>query len=121
MANKLLTINLRKYLVNQPRTKRIRKAVRYIREQVARHSKTNIENVRLSTELNALIFKSAAKRMTPLKLNISIENNIAKASPFKEVQAPAAEKAQEKGKNPAGTKSAKEKNATTQDKAKPNK
>jgi len=99
MANKLITINLRKYLVNQPRTKRIRKAVKFVRNEVARHAKVGIENVKLSTELNALIFKSAAKHMTSLKLNIAIDNNVAKAALFKEAQAQnAAAKTQEKGK-----------------------
>ncbi|MGC8652014.1 MAG: hypothetical protein ACP5UH_02065 [Candidatus Micrarchaeia archaeon] len=94
MANKLVTINLRKYLVNQPRTKRIRKAISYVRAQVARHAKVDEADVKLSKELNEHIFKYAARRMTPLKLSISIDNNIATASTFKEAQAnaPAAEK-----------------------------
>ncbi|MCL4373827.1 MAG: hypothetical protein M1360_03025 [Candidatus Marsarchaeota archaeon] len=124
MVNKLVTINLRKYLVNQPRTKRIRKAVRYVREQVARHAKVSEENVKFSRELNERIFKYSAKHMTPLRLNISIENSIATASPFKEAQAkPQANAKEAKAAKPAPAKAAKEAKASVAapDKAKANK
>ena len=65
MVDRLLTINIRKYLSTQPRTKRARKAARYIRERVSHYTKIKEENIRLSQELNALIFKVYWKHMTP--------------------------------------------------------
>ncbi|MGC8496195.1 MAG: hypothetical protein ACP5RM_01850 [Candidatus Micrarchaeia archaeon] len=86
MATRLITINIRKYLVEQPRTKRIRKAVKFIRQRIARLSKVSEDNVKMSRELNEYIFKRAAKSMTPVKVNVSIENNIANATLYKEVK-----------------------------------
>ncbi|MGI0133436.1 MAG: hypothetical protein ACREBW_00555 [Candidatus Micrarchaeaceae archaeon] len=82
MANKLLTLNLRKYLVTQPRTKRNTRAVRYIRNRIAHYTKVKTDDVVISQELNSLIFKHYARRMTPLKMNIGIENGRATATPF---------------------------------------
>lgn len=82
MTDRLLTINIRKYLVTQPRNKRARKMARYLRDRVAHYTKTDIANVRLSQELNTLILKYYAKRMVPVKLNIKIENQIATAIPL---------------------------------------
>ncbi|MGC8669869.1 MAG: hypothetical protein ACP5TL_01815 [Candidatus Micrarchaeia archaeon] len=117
MANKLITINIRKYLINQPRTKRIRKAVKYVEAQVARHAKVSIENVRISRDLNELIFKYGARRMTPLKLNIALENGIATASPFKEASAPSKKASTEQSAKPEKTKESRVKSANQKTKA----
>ncbi|MGC8586616.1 MAG: hypothetical protein ACP5K5_03695 [Candidatus Micrarchaeia archaeon] len=108
MVNKIVTINIRKYLVKQPRTKRIRKAVSYVRVQAARHAKMSIENVKLSEELNEYIFKHAAREMTPLKLSIAIEANKAIVSPFKEQQTQASQTAEKKAKGKEKEKGGKE-------------
>ncbi len=78
----LLTINLRRYLVTQPRNKRKYKAIRYLRERVAHYTKTDIESVLLNQELNSLILKSAAKSMAPIKLTVKIDNGKATAELF---------------------------------------
>jgi ribosomal protein L31E len=78
----LLTINIRKYLVNQPRGKRARKAVSYVRDRVAHYTKTSIDNVKISQDLNSLIVKRVARKMTPVRLNVKIENGVASAEPF---------------------------------------
>lgn len=82
MANRLLTINIRKYLATQPRTKRLNKAVRYIRDRVSHYTKVKPEDVKLSSELNSLIFKRYAKSMERVKLNVNIENDKALVTPF---------------------------------------
>jgi len=116
MANRLLTINIRKYLSTQPTIRRRNKAVRYIRDRVGHYTKTRVENVKLSQELNEMIFKVYSKKMTPVKLNISIENGIATAMPFQSMKkeepkvvakaaAPATAKKEEK-KAPAAAKAA---------------
>ena len=97
----LLTINLRRYLVTQPRNKRKYKAIRYLRERISHYTKTDIENVLLSMELNSLVLKSAAKSMAPVKLTVKIDNGKATAEPF------AAEKEQQDKAKDAAKKEAK--------------
>lgn len=93
MANRLLTINIRKYLATQPRTRRRNKAVKYIRDRIGHYTKTRVENVKMSQELNEMIFKHYSRKMVPVKVNVSIENGIAKATPFQAMkkEAPKAE------------------------------
>ncbi len=101
MANRLITISIRKYLVAQPRTKRARKAVRYIRERIAHFTKLSSDSVKLSPELSAMILKKHARSMLPVKASVSIENGIATVSPLKEARSGATgadAKAQQKGK-----------------------
>ncbi len=86
MANRLITISIRKYLVTQPRTKRARKAVRYVRERIAHYTKLSSESVKLSPELSALIVKRHARSMMPVRASVSIEKGIANVSPLKEAQ-----------------------------------
>ncbi len=81
MAERLITINIRKYLSTQPRTKRPRKAARYIRERVAHYTKLKEENVKLSYKLNELIFKKYAKSMVPVKLRVKIGTDTADVLP----------------------------------------
>ncbi len=99
MASRLITIGIRKYLVGQPRTKRARKAVRYVRERIAHYTKTDEDSVKISPSLSELIIKRHAKSMLPVRANISIEKGIVTASPFSEQKAeekaaPAARKAE---------------------------
>lgn len=91
MADRLLTINIRKYLVTQPRNKRANKAVRYVRDRVAHYTKTALENVKMSKELNSEIFKRYSKSMNPVRLNVSIANDVASVTLFsqKAAQQPA--------------------------------
>lgn len=84
MANRLITINLRKYLAKQPRVKRNNKAIALIRSQVARFAKVSPENVKLGQELNALVFKRYSRRPTPVKLNVAVDNGRATVTPFPE-------------------------------------
>ncbi len=82
MAERILTINIRKYLATQPRTKRTKKAIRYIRERVAHYTKTELDSVKLSQDLNVQVFKVYAKTMVPLKVSVKIEKGIATVAPF---------------------------------------
>jgi len=104
MPSKVLTINIRKYLVKQPRGKRIRKGSRYLRERIAHYTKTDIDKVKISRELNNLMVKYYSIKMKPVKVNVNIDAGIATASPFgtvksktTETKAPSAEKGKEKG------------------------
>jgi hypothetical protein len=82
MADRLLTINLRNYLVRQSVRKRPMKISGYVRERVAHYTKTEEENVKLTGDLNILMIKRHARSMLPLKVNVKIENGIATVSPF---------------------------------------
>lgn len=93
----LLTINIRKYLVTQPRNKRARKAVNYIRERVSHYTKTSIENVKLSQDLNSLIVKKFSSKMTPVKLNVRLDGGKAVAEPFAEKVEKKEEKSEKAG------------------------
>ncbi len=101
MAEKLLTLNLRKYLVAVPRSKRLRKAPAYIRERVAHYMKLDIENVSISRELNSELMKSHSKSMVPIKLSISIENNAATVKKFSDKKVEKKPEAKDAAKAPA--------------------
>ncbi len=87
MQSRVITINIRKYLVRQPRTKRARKASRYFRERIAHYTKTDPDNVKIDKELNSLIIKHYSRRMVPIKASVSIENGIARVSGYPTQQA----------------------------------
>jgi ribosomal protein L31E len=92
MVDKLLTINLRNYLVKQSRRRRHMKISKYVRNRVSHYMKVDEENVKLTGDLNIVMIKKHALTMLPLKVNVKIENGIATVSPFatKKAQAPAA-------------------------------
>lgn len=78
-----ITINIRRYLVNQPRPKRARKAVRYLRERIAHYTKIDPENIRIDRELNSMIIKEYSRRMVPIKTSVNIDDNgVARVSRF---------------------------------------
>ncbi len=82
MADRLITIGIRKYLVKQPRTKRFKKAAGYIRNRVAHYTKLKEEDVKISRELNSRIMKHYSKSMVPVKLNVKIDGGKALVSEF---------------------------------------
>jgi ribosomal protein L31E len=84
MVERVMTISLRKYLSGQPRTKRKRKAIRYLRNRIAHYSSVDEENVKISRELNEMVVKHHAKQMSPVKLRVDIEKGIANAKPFEQ-------------------------------------
>ena len=97
MAERLITINLRKYLVTQPRTKRARKASRYVRERIAHYTKLDPENVKIGYDLNNLIFKYYSRKMVPLKVRVKIGTDTADVLLYVEGK-PEAPKEEKKGK-----------------------
>ncbi|EET89798.1 MAG: hypothetical protein LVQ97_02615 [Candidatus Micrarchaeales archaeon] len=99
MPEKLLTINIRKYLVTQPRVKRHRKAAAFIREAVAHYTKTDLDKVRLDPSLNTLIFKSHYRSMLPIKVTVTMDNGIAKVKPLSDKAAAQPEKTKKEEKN----------------------
>ena len=82
MADRLITISIRKYLVKQPRPKRPRKAAAYIRERIAHYTKLAPGDVKLSQELNDLILKHYSKSMVPVKCTVKVGTDTAEVLPF---------------------------------------
>lgn len=93
-----MTINMRRYLSEQPRTKRAKKAARYVKDRVAHYTKTDYDKVKITTELNNEIVKRYRKRMTPLKLRISLDNGVATVKRFAEEKKPEPAAAKKGGK-----------------------
>lgn len=75
MVHKLFTLNIRKYLVTQPRTRRRNKAIKFIRQRIAHYTKITIDNVKIDQDLNSSIIKYYAKKMSKIKLDANIEDN----------------------------------------------
>lgn len=82
MANKLLTINIRKYLATQPRRKRPKRLSRYVRYKIAQSTNVKSSNVKITKELNSIIMKKTLHSMTPLKISVNVEKEGATAMPF---------------------------------------
>ncbi len=87
MAERLITINIRRYLSRQPRTKRVKRAARYIRERASHYMKIDEENVKISKELNNRIVKFYSRRMVPVKLKAKIEDGKAVLNEFSAAKA----------------------------------
>ena len=98
MPAKLLTINIRNYLVKSPRSMRQRRLSHYVRDRVAHYMKLKLENVKIDSELNKALVRQYSKSMLPLKTNVNIDNGIAKVSLYsnKPVQQAAAAKPEKK-------------------------
>jgi ribosomal protein L31E len=114
MANRLLTINIRNYLVNQPRRKRPTRIYRWVRFRIAQQTNVREDNIKISKELNEIIMKRHIKSMKPLKVNISIDKEIATVTPFviRAIQKPADAKAQAAPKSAAAKTAAQASTAT---------
>lgn len=94
MASRIITINMRKYLSTQPRTRRIKRSMRYLRERIAHYTKTDEANVRISDELNKMMFKHYIKSMKPVKVSVEISEGITKVGLFKDATKPTSAQAQ---------------------------
>ena len=96
MAERLITINIRRYLAMQPRTKRVKRAARYVRERAAHYMKMDEGDVSISTELNNRIVKYYSKKMVPIKLSAKVDNGKAVLNEFSAAKAVAEQKPAEK-------------------------
>ncbi len=91
MATRLLTINIRKYLVNQPRRKRPARISRYIRYRIAQSTNIKSGNIKITQDLNSLVLKKYLFSMKPLKVSIEIDKDKAKVSHFEKAAKPVAD------------------------------
>ncbi len=66
-----LTLRLRKKLVAIHRSRLHDKAPSYLKEQIARHSKSSVEDVRLSTDINVWLQANNSNKFKPIKMTIT--------------------------------------------------
>jgi hypothetical protein len=89
MANRLLTINIRKYLSTQPVRKRHARISRYVRRKIAQQTNIRADNIKINKDLNAIIQTKYLHSMKPLKLNINTEKDITTVTYFDKTPKPA--------------------------------
>ncbi|OJI07704.1 hypothetical protein Micr_01003 [Candidatus Micrarchaeum sp.] len=96
MPAKLITINIRRYLVTQPRSVRQKRLSRYVRERIAHYMKVSEENVKIDTAMNSAMTKVYTKSMMPIKANVNIDNGVAKVSLYSDKKPADTQKAEPK-------------------------
>lgn len=96
MPTKLITINIRRYLVTQPRSRRQKRLSSYVRDRIAHYMKVANENVKIDSEMNNALVKRYSKSMLPLKANVNIDNGVAKVSLYSEKKPAEAPKTESK-------------------------
>lgn len=89
MAIRLLTINIRKYLVKQPRRKRPARISRYIRYKIAHSANIKADSIKITKELNSIVLKKYLHSMKPLKVSISTDKGISTVTYFDKAAKPA--------------------------------
>ncbi len=109
MANRLLTINIRKYLTKQPRRKRPARMSRYVRHRISKSTNIRLDNIKISKELNSIMLKKYLHSMKPLKVSISIEKEKATVTYFDKTAKPVAEVKAKEAKPDAKTPAAQQK------------
>ena len=75
-----ITINLRKKLIKIHKSRRRNRAVKRLKEEVARKTKVNIEKVSISKRLNRHIILTMSKNLKPVKVSIDKSGDSAKIS-----------------------------------------
>ncbi len=90
MASRLLTINLRNYLVGVPRRKRVMKISSYIKNRISKSTNVRVDNIRINMALNSVIMKKHLNSMKPLKVSITMDKEIANVTAFDDKPAPKA-------------------------------
>ncbi|MEM0201308.1 MAG: hypothetical protein QXD23_02785 [Candidatus Micrarchaeaceae archaeon] len=80
------TIALRKKLVKIHESRRLKRAVTYLKEDIARYTKSDYDSIRLSGELNGYLMQDVAKKMLPVTIVITKEGEIVKVDLTPEVK-----------------------------------
>lgn len=94
-----MTVNLRPKLVKIHSSRRLKKSIDYMREHIARHTKSDPEAVKLSSELNRYMLLNVSRRMVRVKVNYEKAGGNVKVDLADELKKKAPAKAEEpKGK-----------------------
>lgn len=119
------TINLRSKLLAHHKSRRIKKAIMYLKEDIARHLKSDADSVKLSGDLNNYVLLRVARRMKSVKvtiekigykINVDLAQELKRSNQGKaEPSKPEADKAGEETKKNANPNAKKPENATQPD------
>ncbi len=80
------TFALRKKLVKIHESRRLKRAVSYLKEDIARYTKSDYDSIRLSGELNGYLMQDVAKKMLPVTIVITKEADYVKVDLTPEVK-----------------------------------
>lgn len=72
------TVALRRRLVKIHESRRLKKAVSYLKEDIARHTKSNYDSIRLTGELNGYLMHEVAKHMSNVSVVITKDAEMVK-------------------------------------------
>ena len=75
-----ITINLRKKLIRTHKSRRRNRAVKRLREEIARKTKVDIKKIKISKGLNRHIILTMSKNLKPVKVSIDKSGDSAKVS-----------------------------------------
>ncbi len=73
------TIRLRKKLVSIHMSRRPKKSVDYLRDDVARHAKADVSKVRISNTLNSYLIDKISRSMGPVRITVEKDGEMVKA------------------------------------------
>ena len=78
---RLLIVPLRKVKHKVPRTKRVPRSIKFLKEFVARHLKVDVDKVKIDQEVNELIWaKGIQKPPSKIKVSVKREEEFVKVS-----------------------------------------
>ena len=72
------TIALRKKLVKIHESRRLKKAVSYLKDDIARHTKSDVGSIRFTGELNGYLMQEVAKKMAKVSVVINKDAGLVK-------------------------------------------
>ena len=72
------TIALRKKLVKIHESRRLKKAVSYLKDDIARHTKSDVNSIRFTGELNGYLMQEVAKQMAKVSVVINKDAGLVK-------------------------------------------
>ncbi len=82
------TIKLSKRLIRTHKPRRIGNSIRMLREEIARHTKTGVDNVKIGSELNRYLLKGAMGSFAGIKIAIEKTGEAVKADLFEKRKKP---------------------------------
>ncbi len=79
MAARVITISLRKKLVKIHESRRHGKAISYLREEIARHTNSSPDSVKINQNLNEHIGANTLNRYAPIKVSVNKVGDVIEA------------------------------------------
>ena len=112
MDESVYMINLKKAF-EKPRNKRAKRAMKIVREFIAKHTKTPLENVRLSNHLNSVVWTRGIQK-PPRRIKVKTVRSDGKSYVYhidEKIELPKEKKEEKKGEKPKEAKDEKKETA----------